>query len=698
MAGRGEGVAAALEPLLHVEGLRGILGQRATKVPFILRRNLSYMERAPRQALAQGSGQVLDLQLVAAASGLPPAPASCAVPAPPPADVVIAAVCVVTVGRGGTQAFVPVAARGTVVPPQPGSDRTQLGLQLPLAGGTPAGLQGRCLLLLCRRSTQLASLLSLASWERSCSGWRQACGGSGCKPLTPGVAAGAAFGVLSSGARLSYLVIPLDGLGASGSGRAPGGVQQHKQRLRWKDGVLTTHVPAAPASGGAAPAAPFPWIELQQLGQQQAEEQQLGQEDSSKAAPLDCRLRLVEAGSGGERQAGSKRKAGALEEREAGEQAGATPPPPGPQQQQQQRQQQPLVDIYCCSFDDSRFVREAQRGYACPHRSCGGLRCHSAAGLQQHLHASHAYHNYQFWDAGDGTGLLEVYLRCKPAWIDSKGRFLPRDLAVALQPNSQQPGGGPGRSTLFYHCPPRARRLRLGDGGLYPRLEGEEEEVEADGGWLEEEEEETEPLTAPPSSSAPDSSAPGGSLAAAARPSRGKAAPAAAKALPRARKAAAPVRRRGQGLQLLNHQGRPKFYHSRTCVAMTRAELLADGDSDVEGELAEWKRDCSERLAEQRQLCGEQREFMASWNLWVHRHHVHADADLPAAVAAFAAAHAAQLAADGPFRRCLDAYLLNLWRFRLLTPAQLHTLTAGLPQLHGAVGRGTPPAATAVDA
>ena len=308
----------------------------------------------------------------------------------------------------------PVAARGTVVPPQPGSDRTQLGLQLPLAGGTPAGLQGRCLLLLCRRSTQLASLLSLASWERSCSGWRQACGGSGCKPLTPGVAAGAAFGVLSSGARLSYLVIPLDGLGASGSGRAPGGVQQHKQRLRWKDGVLTTHVPAAPASGGAAPAAPFPWIELQQLGQQQAEEQQLGQEDSSKAAPLDCRLRLVEAGSGGERQAGSKRKAGALEEREAGEQAGATPPPPGPQQQQQQRQQQPLVDIYCCSFDDSRFVREAQRGYACPHRSCGGLRCHSAAGLQQHLHASHAYHNYQFWDAGDGTGLLEVYLRCKP--------------------------------------------------------------------------------------------------------------------------------------------------------------------------------------------------------------------------------------------------------------------------------------------
>lgn len=74
---------------------------------------------------------------------------------------------------------------------------------------------------------------------------------------------------------------------------------------------------------------------------------------------------------------------------------------------------------------------------------------------------------------------------------------------------------------------------------------------------------------------------------------------------------------------------------------------------------------------------------MFEWNLWVRNQPIHADADLPAAVAAFAAAHAEQLSGDTPFRRCLTAYLLNLWRFRLLTPQQLHQLVAGLPYIAG---------------
>lgn len=74
---------------------------------------------------------------------------------------------------------------------------------------------------------------------------------------------------------------------------------------------------------------------------------------------------------------------------------------------------------------------------------------------------------------------------------------------------------------------------------------------------------------------------------------------------------------------------------------------------------------------------------MFAWNLWVRSHPIHADADLPDAVAAFAAAHAGQLSGDTPFRRCLTAYLLSLWRFRLLTPQQLHQLVAGLPRIAG---------------
>ena len=93
------------------------------------------------------------------------------------------------------------------------------------------------------------------------------------------------------------------------------------------------------------------------------------------------------------------------------------------------------------------------------------------------------------------------------------------------------------------------------------------------------------------------------------------------------------------------------------------------------------QRDCRERLAEHKGLCPEERAFMFEWNLFLHRQPLHADGDLPASLAAFAAAHRRSLARDGPFRRCMVAHLLNLWRFRLLTPSQLHQLTRELPRV-----------------
>ncbi len=93
------------------------------------------------------------------------------------------------------------------------------------------------------------------------------------------------------------------------------------------------------------------------------------------------------------------------------------------------------------------------------------------------------------------------------------------------------------------------------------------------------------------------------------------------------------------------------------------------------------QRDCRLRLREQEMLCPEEREFMFQWNLFLHKHPLHADADLPAALRRFAGEQAGQLARDGPFRRCLLAYLITLWRFRLLTPQQMHELARGLPAL-----------------
>ena len=93
------------------------------------------------------------------------------------------------------------------------------------------------------------------------------------------------------------------------------------------------------------------------------------------------------------------------------------------------------------------------------------------------------------------------------------------------------------------------------------------------------------------------------------------------------------------------------------------------------------QRDCQERLLEKAELCAEQRAFMFEWNLFAHHNPVHADADLPDAVQRFAKQHEERLGQDGAFRRCLLAYLLNLWRFRLLTPQQLHVRTSSLPRV-----------------
>lgn len=80
-------------------------------------------------------------------------------------------------------------------------------------------------------------------------------------------------------------------------------------------------------------------------------------------------------------------------------------------------------------------------------------------------------------------------------------------------------------------------------------------------------------------------------------------------------------------------------------------------------------------------LCAEQRTFCHAWNLHLRATPLYADADLPSSLRAFVSAHTAQLDSDTPFRRCLLAFMVNLWKFRLLAPSELHALTAALPPL-----------------
>ncbi len=94
---------------------------------------------------------------------------------------------------------------------------------------------------------------------------------------------------------------------------------------------------------------------------------------------------------------------------------------------------------------------------------------------------------------------------------------------------------------------------------------------------------------------------------------------------------------------------------------------------------------CRTALEERESLCPEEREFMLAWNRYTHKNPILADFQVGGACVAFAQAHAEAMAdPEGPFRRCFAAHVVNLWKFRLLTPSQMHAALAAVQA--GAVG------------
>ena len=89
---------------------------------------------------------------------------------------------------------------------------------------------------------------------------------------------------------------------------------------------------------------------------------------------------------------------------------------------------------------------------------------------------------------------------------------------------------------------------------------------------------------------------------------------------------------------------------------------------------------CSTALEEKSNLCPEERDFMLAWNLFNYKSPIYADFEVPAACMAFARKHATDLA-DGasPFRRCFVAHVMNLWKFRLLSPLQVQEALSTVP-------------------
>lgn len=518
----------AVEVHLQAAALHSFVAERssARRAPLILRRNLSYLDRSNRGYGRGGEGHVLELQLDMAgpgeagngAAGVPANGLGSGSGGSSGQDILIAALCV-EIKHAGEQAFMPVAARALPLPQAP----AVLAFTLPFEGNLwPSSClaitSGLSVVLIHHRSSQQASLLALASWERSRSSWRQAAAGKGGKALALDITATSAFQLIASGAQVRYSILPLDDLLLGGAGfPSNGGWQRQRVQLqgplRRVEGVLTTHLPAAVGSSGdggegaAGPASFLPCMKLRQEQQGERKGPGAGRRSCSRdgrPAQFLYKLRLAPAGgslgsAGGEQQqlegrkqgpgagsafAGSKRKAdAALTEAAApgdAATAGAKKQRAAPQQQQgTQQQEEQQVTFFFSSFTGSCTAHGRLLGFHCPHASCHAMCCHSYAGLQQHMWATHSYHSYHFSDVMPDGG-LEVHLRCKPGWCDPHGRFLPRQLSSATvegQPLHTLLVITPISLLFMYQCPRGQRRLRqAGAWGLNPRDEEQEDE------------------------------------------------------------------------------------------------------------------------------------------------------------------------------------------------------------------------------
>jgi hypothetical protein len=381
------------------------------------------------------------------------------------------------------------------------------------------------------------------------------------------------------------------------------------------------------------------------------------------------------------------------------------------------------LTVNFCSYDGSLKISiKLQHGYSCPFESCG-LRCRGNIGaLHQHVLACHPYYEY-FLTKSDDQG-TELWVRCKKEWFGVNGAFLPASgFAVINTDNNNNNNGAmagsvntthgshplaplihrtPTTLPFQYICREKQRIYRRNEGGAYP-IDLTEERLEEHGAAVAEaaaaasaaaegghanglfvwNNADLAPIEQPEiekgqteKNKLEDSGAAGNNKSGAGgggggRPPR---APSSRQRsgslhLPRPQHSLLPTK-----LPLTDKNGLPKFYHRGRCISMTEQELEVEAaDSDDDSDTEQYIRYCSTALEENPNLCKEEIDFMLTWNLYTLKNPIHADSAIPATCIAFANDHLERLRdAKGSFRRCFVAHVLNFWRFRLLTPAQMH--------------------------
>lgn len=279
-----------------------------------------------------------------------------------------------------------------------------------------------------------------------------------------------------------------------------------------------------------------------------------------------------------------------------------------------------IVRVSYCTRDGTRRSVANVPSFHCPFDSCG-MRCRDFTALQQHLSASHLYFEYFFQDtdtdkSADGQGKPpEIFVRYKTEWFRKDGRFLPWECSpatVSKHPLVNLLHKSPIWLVFEYKCPRRKRWLRYATHALGPsdtrdmalELKAlkvyEQEAAEAPQEVLGRNlrvQSEPSSLDVSDVERAVQGRGRGGDSADRAGLGEGRRGRGGQGGVQsrgrgnRGRLASGPVqqRRRTVGISLLTPDGRPKFYHARSCMAMSALELQGGDDSDDETDIEEWK-------------------------------------------------------------------------------------------------------------
>jgi len=104
------------------------------------------------------------------------------------------------------------------------------------------------------------------------------------------------------------------------------------------------------------------------------------------------------------------------------------------------------------------------------------------------------------------------------------------------------------------------------------------------------------------------------------------------------------------------------YYHSRTCIPMTREEADAAPDSDDEDVDTGWEAKFRKKLKATPGLSEHEAEFILNWNKFAERVPIFGSGMfLPGRVRRFFEQHAQVLGASETLRRCCHAFLMELW-------------------------------------